>query len=111
MTSSSDATKSTTNGLFSFDRDGFNVDGIYRIGGQSLREMLFPEECSGKRARKRARDRAEDTITIPWLVAHLTFYDIDFQHKLTVAELRQLLADNVKQGKVSRRPAYGFEFL
>ena len=96
--------KSVSNGPFSFDGDGFNIDGILRIGWPSLYEMLFPDEISGKRAQKRARDRAEVTITFPWLVAHLTFYDIDFEPDDTVAELTSLLADNVKQGKVSSLP-------
>lgn len=93
--------KPVSNGPFSFDSDGFNVDGIPRVKGPSLYEMLFPHEISGVRAQKRARDRAEDTITFPWLLAHLTFYDIEFDPKDTVAELTELLADNVKHGKVS----------
>lgn len=86
---------------FSYDNDGLNVDGISRIGGPSLHEMLFPDQISGKRAQKRARDRAETTITFPWLIAQFTFYDIEFDPKDTVAELTEMLADNVKQGRVS----------
>ena len=86
---------------FSFDGDGFNIDGITRVGWPSLYEMLFPDEISGIRAQKRARDRAETTITYPWLIAHMTFYDIDFHPEATVAELTQLLAINVKRGTVS----------
>ena len=93
--------KPIIDGPFSFDDDGFNIDGITRVGGPSLSEMLFPEKISGIRAQKRARDRAETTITFPWLVAHLTFYDITFEPEDTVAELTELLADNVKNGRVS----------
>lgn len=93
--------KSVSNGPFSFDRDGFNIDGILRVGWPSLYEMLFPDEISGNRAQKRARDRAEATITFPWLIAHMTFYEIEFEPEDTVAELTELLADNVKRGKVS----------
>ena len=100
-TSTSVPPKSLSNGPFSFDSDGFNVGGITRIGAPSLYEMLFPDEISGKRAQKRVRDRAETTITFPWLVAHLTFYDITFEPEDTVAELTELLADNVKHGRVS----------
>ena len=92
--------KPVSNGPFSFDSDGFNIDGILRVKGPSLYEMLFPDEINGKRAQKRARDRAEATITFSWLLAHLTFYDIDFVPEDTVAELTELLADNVKHGRV-----------
>ena len=94
--------KSVSYGPFSFDADGFNIDGILRVGWPSLYEMLFPHELSGVRAQKRARDRAEITITYPWLVAQMTFYGLEFDPKDTVAELTQLLADNVKEGNVSR---------
>lgn len=92
--------KPLSNVPFSYDSDGFNIDGIPRIGAPSLYEMLFPDELSGKRAQKRARDRAETTVTFPWLVAHLTFYGIEFDPEDTVAELTELLADNVKHGRV-----------
>ena len=88
-------------GPFSFDADGFNIDSILRVGWPSLYEMLFPDELNGVRAQKRARDRAEVTVTYPWLVAQLTFYGLEFNPKDTVAELTQLLADNVKDGNVS----------
>lgn len=101
MTSDSIPAKVLSDGPFSFDSDGFNIDGILRVGGPSLFEMLFPDEISGKRAQKRARDRAETTISFPWLVAHLTFYDIEYDPEDTVAELTELLADNVKHGRVS----------
>ena len=61
--------ESVNYGPFSFDADGFNIDGILRVGWPSLSEMLFPDELSGVRAQKRARDRAEVTVTYPWLVA------------------------------------------
>ena len=93
--------ESVSYGPFSFDVDGFNIDGILRVGWPSLYEMLFPHELSGVRAQKRARDRAELTITYPWLLAQMTFYGLKFDPKDTVAELTQLLADNVKDGKVS----------
>lgn len=101
MSSNSIAAKAVSNGPFSYDKDGFNIDGILRVGWPSLYEMLFPHEISGVRAQKRARDRAEATITFPWLVAHMTFYEIDFEPEDTVAELTELLAENVKQGTVS----------
>ena len=101
MSSDSAAAKSVHYGPFSFDADGFNVNGILRVGWPSLYEMLFPHELSGVRAQKRARDRAEVTITYPWLVAQLTFYGVKFDPKDTVAELTRLLADNVKDGNVS----------
>ena len=101
MSSDPVSAKPINYGPFSFDTDGFNVDGILRVGWPSLYEMLFPHELSGVRAQKRARDRAEVTITYPWLVAQLTFYGLKFDPKDTVAELTQLLADNVKDGNVS----------
>lgn len=105
MSSNLILTKSVSYGPFSFDKDGFNIDGILRVGWPSLYEMLFPHEISGIRAQKRARDRAEATITFPWLVAHMTFYEIEFEPEDTVAELTELLADNVKRGTVSRPSA------
>lgn len=92
---------SVSYGPFSYDADGFNVDGILRVGWPSLYEMLFPHELSGVRAQKRARDRAELTITYPWLIAQMTFYGLSFNPKDTVAKLSGLLADNVKDGNVS----------
>ena len=73
MDSNSTLAKSVSNGQFSFDSDSFKLDGITRGGGRgkpSLYEMLFPDKLSGKRAQKRARDRAETTIIFP--VAHRT---------------------------------------
>ncbi len=101
MSSTSTPFKQISNGPFSYDMDGLNVGEITRTGGLSLHEMLFPELISGIRAQKRARDRAETTVTFPWLIAQLTFYDIEFDPEDTVAELTELLADNVKQGRVS----------
>ena len=56
---------------------------------------------SGVQAQKWARNRAKATVNLPWLVAQLTFYDIEFDPGNTVVELTELLADNVKHGRVS----------
>ncbi|CAF9938260.1 hypothetical protein IMSHALPRED_000733 [Imshaugia aleurites] len=105
MTSNTTA-KPVSNGPFSFHNYGFNINGILRVGGPNLQEMLFPDEMSGVQAQKWARNRAKATVNLPWLLAQLTFYDIEFDPGNTVAELTKLLADNVKHGRCNQLPIW-----
>ena len=67
-----------------------------------LRKLLSPEELKGKRAQQKAAQDARGLIKKDWLSAQLTHYGLEHDAKMTVNELRNLLENAVKSGRVSK---------
>lgn len=90
-------------GGFSYGSKGLATQGIALESSARIHELLFPEELVGTHMQKRAREDAKKIVTIPWIIAQLKFYDIEFESKAKKLEIKELLMNSVKGGLVGTR--------
>lgn len=99
---------------FSYGSKGFATQGVTRESSARIHALLFPEQLDGSQLQNRAREDAKKVVTIPWIMAQLKFYGIEFKSTAKKQEIKELLMTSIKSGLVStyslvlesRCPAY-----
>lgn len=102
---------------FSYGSKGFATRGVTRESSARIHALLFPEQLDGLQLQKRAREDAKKVVTIPWIMAQLKFYGIEFKSTAKKQEIKELLMTSIKSGLVSTyslvlesgNPAYQYQ--
>ena len=101
MTTRRHQNRNVTEGIFSYDSTGFQIDYFNRATSRSLRRLLFPELIVTGKALQYACVKAARTITNGWIMAQLQHHDIYFEPGIDAYRTKALLATSVAQGLVN----------
>ena len=90
-------------GPFSYGSKGFYVTAapdVERLATGRLTELLKPETVLDTLIREKIKKEARRLITMPWIIAHLEFYEIAYEPKHNLTTKQGTLNHAVRRGMV-----------